>query len=108
MSVLFLALLVPVLSQYCISGPTTTVDGNLGNTSFKGDSKSFMDTSDCPGYIGPRDLTNLFADIHPNGNYTLTYNVTTCGNPFPTVSGAWIDFDQNGSFDPTELLFPFN
>jgi len=96
------------LAQYCAPGPTTTVDGNLGTVIFQGDGKSISDTTDCPGYIGARDLTNLVAPIHNGGSYRLEYNVTTCGNVFPTVSGAWIDFDQNGTFDSTELLFPFN
>lgn len=93
---------------YCAPGPTTSVDGNLGKVIFIGDSKTITDTTDCPGYIGARDLTSMVADIHPQGMYELDYNVTTCGNVFPTVSGAWIDFDQNGSFDSTENLFPFN
>jgi len=94
--------------QYCAPGPTTTVDGNLGKVIFKGDGAAWTDPSDCPGVTGARDLTNYTGDIHPGGTYELSYNVTTCGNAFPTVSGAWIDFDKNGSFDTTELLFPFN
>jgi len=94
---------------YCQPGPTTTVDGNLGKVVFKGDNRDISDSLDCPGYIGARDLTNLWADIHIGGIYELQYNVTTCGNTFPTVSGAWIDFDRNGSFDSSEVLFlPFN
>lgn len=99
---------VTTLAQYCSCGPTTTVDANLGYTAFTGDTKNFSDSSDCPGYIGPKDLTYLYADIHAGGTYTLVYNVTTCGNVFPTVSGAWIDFDQDGQFQSTEALFPFN
>jgi len=96
------------LAQYCQSGPTTTVDGNLGKVLFKGDSRQFSDDSDCPGYIGPKDLTNLWADVHHGGTYELQMNVTTCGNPFPTVSGAWIDYDGSLTFDSSEILFPFN
>jgi len=93
---------------YCSPGPTTTVDGNLGKVIFQGDSKLITDLTDCPGYVGARDLTTLIADIHVGGSYLLEYNVTTCGNVFPTVSGAWIDFDQNLSFDATESLFTPN
>jgi len=96
------------LAPDCQSGPTTTVDGNLGKVVFKGDSRQFSDDSDCPGYIGPKDLTHLWADIHQGGTYELQMNVTTCGNPFPTVSGAWIDYDRSGTFDSNEALFPFN
>eukprot|EP00456_Euglypha_rotunda_P076282 TRINITY_DN7129_c0_g1_i2.p1 TRINITY_DN7129_c0_g1~~TRINITY_DN7129_c0_g1_i2.p1 ORF type:complete len:131 (-),score=17.13 TRINITY_DN7129_c0_g1_i2:24-416(-) len=105
---LFVLFVVTCYGQtYCAPGPTTTVDGNLGYTNMSGDTRGFADSSDCPGYIGARDLTNLWADVHPGGTYTLVYNVTTCGNVFPTVSGAWIDFDQNGTFEPTEALFNF-
>jgi len=93
---------------YCSPGPTTTVDGNLGRVVFQGDGGTFTDPSDCPGVTGARDLTNYTGNIHPGGTYELSYNVTTCGNMFASVSGAWIDFDKNGSFDVTELLFPFN
>jgi len=101
-------LVASACAQYCSPGPTTTVDGNLGKVIAQGDTRSFTDVTDCPGYIGARDLTSLWIDLHVGGQYTLQFNVTTCGNLFPTVSGAWIDFDQNGSFDPTEVLFPFN
>jgi len=96
------------LAQYCQSGPTTTVDGNLGKVTLRGDSRTMTDDSDCPGYIGPKDLTNLWVDLHPGGTYDLQLNVTSCGNPFPTVSGAWIDYDHNDKFDTYEALFPFN
>jgi len=93
---------------YCTPGPTTTVDGNLGLVRMRGDSKTIEDTNDCPGYIGARDVTSQVVDVHQGGTYTLVYNVTSCGNVFPTVSGAWIDFDGNGTFETSELLFPFN
>jgi len=93
---------------YCTTGPTTVVDGNLGKVLFKGDSRQFQDDSDCPGYIGNRDLTNLWADVHKGGTYDLSYNVTTCGIQYASVSGAWIDFDGNGTFEASESLFPNN
>lgn len=109
-SILFLCvnLVALTLAQYCQSGPTTSVDGNLGKVVLNGDSKGINDPLDCPGYAGVKDQTTLSADLHPGGAYTLQYNVTTCGNPFPTVSGAWIDYNQNGTFDSDEILFPFN
>jgi len=109
-SILFLYLSFGALAfaQYCTPGPTTSVDGNLGKVTLTGDSRTVTDSNDCPGYIGARDVTSQVADLHLGGTYTLQYNVTTCGNPFPTVSGAWIDYDQNGSFDSSEVLFTFN
>jgi len=90
--------------SYCTAGPTTTVDSNLGAVTLNGDSATIAEDSNCPGFIGPKDLTALRADIAPGGSYKLIYTVTTCGNSFPTLAGAWIDFNKNVLFDATELL----
>jgi len=93
--------------DYCNCGPTTTVDSNLGLVSLVGDGKSITDDSNCPGTIGPKDLTAQVADVAPGGTYKLVFTVTTCGNSFPTLAGAWIDWNQNQQFDANELLAPF-
>jgi len=92
---------------YCTCGPSTTVDSNLGSVSLQGMTQSINDESNCPGTIGPRDLTNLVADLGVASNYILKFNVTTCGSFFPTLSGAWIDYNQNEVFETDESLFPF-
>jgi len=106
---MFLLLLLAshVPAQYCPCGPTTTVDSNLGATSLVGDTKSITDTSDCPGTIGPKDLTALSADLSTK-TYIFTTNVTTCGNAFPTLTGAWVDWNQNTIFEENEALGPFS
>jgi len=103
---LLLSLFAYVTGQYCPCGPTTTVDTNLGTTTLVGDSKSIADTTDCPGTIGPKDLTTLSADLSSK-TYLLTTNVTTCGNSFPTLTGAWIDWNQNTLFEENEVVGPF-
>jgi len=90
--------------SYCTCGPSTTVDSNLGLVSLSGDSQSFSDDSNCPGTVGPKDLTALKADLSPGGSYSLTYTVTSCGNSFPTLAGAWIDFNRDLVFDDNEKL----
>jgi len=97
-----------VLGQYCNSGPTTTVDSNLGVISLRGKTKTIFETTGCPGTVGPGDYTYLVADVVPGFNYTISYQVITCGNVFPVLSGAWIDYNQNQQFDDWESLFPFN
>jgi hypothetical protein len=106
LSILVLSSLVAYsfAQSYCTSGPTTTVDSNLGAVTLQGDSSSISDDTNCPGFIGPKDLTALKADLSPGGSYKLTYTVTTCGNSFPTLAGAWIDYNQNFAFDTNELL----
>lgn len=106
---LFLSFFALALGQtYCSSGPTTTVDSNLGAVSLQGDSSTIVDDSNCPGYIGPRDLTNMKADLGLGKTYKLIFTVTTCGNSFPTLAGAWIDYNSDQQFDDTEKLFAFN
>jgi len=92
---------------YCNCGPTTTVDSNLGPVSLVGDGKSIVDETGCPGTIGPKDLTASVADLAPGGSYKLIFTVNSCGNSFPTLAGAWIDWNQNEQFDPEEVLGPF-
>jgi len=94
--------------SYCGSGPTTSVDSNLGLVSLNGDSQSISDDSNCPGSIGPKDLTALKADVAPGGSYKLLYTVTTCGNQFPTTAGAWIDWNQNAQWEDSEKLGAFS
>jgi len=108
---MFLLLLLfgtPCFSQsYCSCGPTTSVDTNLGGTTLAGETLTIVDTTDCPGFVGPRDLTYLQADLAPGVTYALVFNVTTCGNVFPSLAGAWIDYNQNLLFDSFESLAPF-
>jgi len=94
---------------YCTNGvgPTTTVDSNLGPVSLVGDGKSIIDDTGCPGTIGPKDLTAQVADLAPGGSYKLVFTVNSCGNSFPTLAGAWIDYNKNEQFDTEELLAPF-
>jgi len=94
------------LGQYCFSnvGPTTTVDTNLGPVSLIGKSKTITEYSNCPGAIGPIDATEMIADVIPGFNYTLNYQVITCGSAFNVVSGAWIDYNGNYQFDDWEVI----
>jgi hypothetical protein len=96
------------LGQYCNSGPTTSIDSNLGITSLTGKTKTIFETSTCPGTIGPIDATAQYADIIPGFQYSLQYQVITCGNQFSVLSGAWIDYNQDLQFDDTEMLAPLN
>lgn len=92
---------------YCESGPTTGNDMNLGPVQLSGFTMTINETSDCPTTIGPKDLTTLVADMNEGSSYTLNYQITDCNEAstaWPTLSGAWIDFDQDGVFEDWELL----
>jgi len=94
------------LGQYCFTnvGPTTTVDSNLGPVTLNGKTKQISEMSNCPGQIGPIDATEMVADVVPGFNYTLNYQVVTCGDAFTVLSGAWIDFNGNYQFDDFEAI----
>jgi len=94
--------------EYCNSGPTTAVDSNLGTVGLSGDTQSIADDTNCPGFIGPRDLTASRADVSPGGTYSLLLTVTSCGNTFPTLAGAWIDYNKNLAFEESEVLGTFS
>jgi len=96
---------------YCIPGPSSTADTNLGPVTIVGDSPSIIqDSTNCPKVPNARNLTSLSVDLSPGGTYTVRYDVTVCpgGGFYGSLVGAWIDYDNNGNFTPNELLFPFN
>jgi len=100
--------IVEEIPGYCNSGPTSTIDTQLGQVTFRGDSKDIVETTECPGGTGPVNFTNLTADLTVGNSYEITYNVTTCSNVYPVVSSAWIDFNQNQVWDQWEQIFPFS
>jgi len=95
------------VSPYCSSGPTLTADANLGSTQLQGETLAIFETSDCPGKVGVQDFTDQFADLKVGTTYTLKYNSTTCGGVFLSLSGAWIDWNQDNIYDDNDQLFPF-
>jgi len=106
MSVLLLLLsYTSAQPTYCVSGPTYTSDTNLGPVSLKGDSSTITDSFDCPKVIGPRNLTNLTADLTTDGLYNLVFSITACGVVYGSTVGAWIDYNNNGVFETNENLF---
>jgi len=101
-----------VLSQgsYCLSGvgPSTTLDSNVGQVRLIGENATIQETSDCPGFQGVHEFMTLNADLSPGKPYTLTFTQSTCGGVYPTLAGAWIDFNGDKSFNPAESLGPFS
>jgi len=96
--------------QYCVAnvGPGSTLDSNLGPVYLTGNTISISDVSNCPGTLGVVDFTVLKADLSSSVTYNLTYNATTCGGVYPTLSGAWIDYNMNYVFETHEQLAPFS
>jgi len=99
-----------VSSQYCSTnvGPTTALDSNVGSVRLVGDSKTISETTDCPGAIGVNWIVSQVADLQPGKSYTLTMTQTTCGGTYPTLAGAWIDFNCDYTFQSGEALSGFS
>jgi hypothetical protein len=96
--------------SYCVTGvgPSTTLDSNLGAIRLVGESSTISETSDCPGYQGVHEFMTQIADLVPGKQYSLQFSQSTCGGTYPTLAGAWIDFNGDKTFSNAELLAPFS
>jgi hypothetical protein len=91
--------------QYCTAvGPTSTVDSNVESLTLNG-VVGAINYVGCPGVVGLQDLTqNVNVTLNAGGSYTLSVKFGTCNGNYAGAGEAWIDFDQNGNFDPYESL----
>jgi hypothetical protein len=91
-------------SQYCTNvGPTSTIDSNVKSVVLNGASGSIVYTG-CPGVVGLQDLTFLSTTLNAGLNYSIQVEFGTCGNNYAGVGEAWIDFNQSGTFEPSESI----
>ncbi|MEY3438557.1 MAG: hypothetical protein RL265_1142, partial [Bacteroidota bacterium] len=51
-----------------------------------------------------QNLTNLGTTLSAGNAYTSQIKFGTCGGNYNGAGQAWIDFDQSGSFDPSESI----
>jgi hypothetical protein len=101
----FLCFFSVAYSQYCTLnvGPTSTADSNVELVQISGASGNINYTG-CPGVIGVQDLSTLSVALNAGGAYLLNVKFGTCGGNYAGVGEVWIDFDQNGNFDPYESI----
>jgi len=104
MARLLFTLFLSQVSGYCNSGNTVTGDSNLGKVNLEGDLLTIDDPTNCPGQVGLVDKTNLVADVTTGRNYVLKFQATTCDTGWARLAYAFIDFNNNGVYDPEELL----
>lgn len=91
-------------AQYCTAvGPSSTVDSNVGSVQLTGVLGS-INYVGCPGVLGLQDLTALGTTLNAGGSYVANIQFSTCGGNFSGAGEAWIDYDQNGLFDPSESI----
>jgi len=94
---------------YCVAnvGPSSTLDSNIGAVHLVGDSKTITEDNDCPGTMGVQLFLTMQADLTMGKSYSLMFTETTCGGVYPTLAGAWIDFNRDGTFSAVEQLTAF-
>jgi hypothetical protein len=84
-------------------------DGEIGQVTLIGSSgTSISDSNGCPGNVGPLDLTRLSSSLMQGQRYTIQIERTTCGDFYVGILGAWIDYNRDGAWTSSELLFPFS
>lgn len=101
----FLLILISSLRVYsqCGGGPTSDIDSNLESFFLLGNT-SQINYNGCPGVLGVEDQTSLGADLSAGGNYVATVQFGTCGGNYSGAGEAWIDWNQNGNYEPTESI----
>lgn len=92
-------------SQYCMSGgPTSNIDSNVQLVQITGASGAINFTG-CPGVIGVQDLSaSQVVTLTAGASYSLTVDFGTCDGNYNGVGEAWIDFNLDGVFDPSESI----
>ncbi|MEJ6599462.1 MAG: GEVED domain-containing protein, partial [Crocinitomicaceae bacterium] len=90
---------------YCTGGPGSTFDSNIESVNLLGDAASAISYTGCPGVNGVEDLTaSQSVDVFAGTLYTADILFGTCGNSYSGAGEAWIDWDKNGVFDPSESI----
>lgn len=92
-------------AQYCMSGgPSQDIDSNLEELTLIGVS-SGINHFGCPGIVGIEDYTaSQFVNLAAGSSYTISVKFGTCGGNYPGLGEAWIDFNGNAIFEPSESI----
>ena len=94
-------------AQYCINnvGPSSTADSDIEDVILIGDNSAISNLASCPGVSGVDDYTaTQSADVSLGTGYVLDITFGTCGGNYDGVGQAWIDWNQNGTFEASESV----
>lgn len=90
------------LFSYCSSGATSSANSKIDSVSLNTLQVGSSPTA-CETYTQNFGLTTT---LEQGQSYNLTVKHGTCGSYVTNYQRAWIDFDQNGTFDdPSERVF---
>jgi hypothetical protein len=91
-------------AQYCTTvGPTSNIDSNVESVQLTGVIGN-INYVGCPGVVGLQDLTSLGTTLNAGDPYTISVEFGTCGGNYGGAGTVWIDYDQNGLFDVSEVI----
>ena len=91
-------------AQYCnTGGPSSTSWSNVESAELIGVSSSINYTG-CPGVLGVEDQTAQNADVTIGNAYMMEVLFGTCSSYYDGAGTAWIDWNQDGVFDASEII----
>jgi hypothetical protein len=103
--ILLAAVQIQGISQtYCAGGPSSTFDSEIASVVLNGNSTNINYNIICPGTTGLNLQTSLVADLTAGNNYSVAVGYGTCGGNFNSLGTAYIDFNGNGIFEPSEAI----
>lgn len=89
---------------YCTPISICDLEQKITNVTLEGETTTINNDSDCINY-GYSDFTHLPpADLYPTESYTISIG-TDYEFTYLQELKAWIDFDESGSFEPSEEVF---
>jgi len=99
------------LGCYCASGATSSADEDITNVSIgtlNNSSACFSTAAPGPGSVASQ-YSNYTTSVTPpdlfqGASYSASVTMTSCGGSYTNLSKMWIDFNQNGVYDASELV----
>ena len=87
----------------CQGGPTATGDSNVESVTLNGTTGTAINYTGCPGVLGVEQSSET-ATLGVGNSFQADIQFGTCGNNFSGNGEAWIDFNQNSVFEPSESI----
>ena len=90
---------------YCTGGPSSAADSEISSVILNGQTLNINYQQICPGTVGVNNQrANHTADVVIGNTYTTTVGFGSCGGNFTSMGSAYIDWNGNGTFEPSEAI----
>ncbi len=91
-------------SAYCNAGPSQTADSNVESVTITGLNSTSINYTGCPGQAGLEVYTAETVDLGIGNLHTVNILFGTCNGIYGGAGEAWIDYNQNSTFEPGESI----